>query len=470
MAMAKIIGREKEIKVLEACMNSGKSEFVMLYGRRRIGKTFLINSFFNDSFAFKFTGVRDIPRSEQLARFASELVRFAKLPFVPKFESWLDAFEALKSFIDSLPPESRKVIFFDEMPWIDTPNSSFLQALEGFWNGWADARTDVLLIACGSSTSWMVENLAESTGGLHNRITRRIYLAPFSLKETEECLQSIGCNWDRFQITQCYMILGGIPFYLGLLSGSLSLAQNIDDLVFSKTGILHSEFNELYSALFKNADRYIEVVRALSEKNEGLTRQELVGKVGMNGGGLTKILSNLEQSDFILSYNQFGSEKNGLIYRLSDFYTLFYLRFVENEHSRDPHYWSRIMHSPKVLAWQGYTFELIALIHTEKIKEKLGISGILTFSCSWRNKDNQIDLLIDRSDRMINVCEIKFSESKFIITKDYEQKLRERIALFKEATRTRKSTVMTFITTFGVMNNLHSSIVQNEVVLDDFFD
>ena len=334
MAMAKIIGREKEIKVLEACMNSGKSEFVMLYGRRRIGKTFLINSFFNDSFAFKFTGVRDIPRSEQLARFASELVRFAKLPFVPKFESWLDAFEALKSFIDSLPPESRKVIFFDEMPWIDTPNSSFLQALEGFWNGWADARTDVLLIACGSSTSWMVENLAESTGGLHNRITRRIYLAPFSLKETEECLQSIGCNWDRFQITQCYMILGGIPFYLGLLSGSLSLAQNIDDLVFSKTGILHSEFNELYSALFKNADRYIEVVRALSEKNEGLTRQELVGKVGMNGGGLTKILSNLEQSDFILSYNQFGSEKNGLIYRLSDFYTLFYLRFVENEIGR----------------------------------------------------------------------------------------------------------------------------------------
>ncbi len=370
--------------------------------------------------------------------------------------------------------EERKVIFFDEMPWIDTPRSSFVDALEYFWNAWAAQRTDILFIACGSATSWMVNKLVKNQGGLHNRITAQIYLRPFNLGECEEFLHEYGCRWDRYTIMQCYMALGGVPFYLSLLNPGESLVQNIDRLFFQKNAAMKEEFGELFSALFSQADKYIAVVMTLAGKREGMVRAEIIEKTKLSGGGLSKILENLERCDFIETYSRYKSSVRNTVYRISDPYTLFYFKFIHNNNSKDEHYWSSNMNSPMVRSWQGFSFETVCLSHLAQIKKALGISGISTNSCSWRkqggeNDGAQIDLLIDRSDRVINVCEMKFSEKPYSITKAYADILRMKMAVFAETTHIRKSLALTMVTTYGVLPGIHAGIVQNEVTMDDLY-
>ncbi len=471
--MDRLIGRKKESESLLKSYHSTQSEFVVIYGRRRVGKTFLVNSLFSDRYAFRYTGGHHLKPKQQLEKFSEAIKAYGRSTFTPKLKDWFDAFRHLELLLESLPKQDRKLVFIDEMPWIDTQHSDFVAALEDFWNSWAALRDDICFIACGSASSWMVDKLVENQGGLHNRITNRVYLPPFTLVECEAYLQSRGFVWDRYQLTQCYMALGGIPFYLKLLDPQWSWTQNIDALFFRKDGMLNHEFDELYHALFKNAEKYVAVVKALAEKREGLTRQEIIQETGLSGGGLTAILRNLERCDFILGYSKFNSTSKNTIYRLIDFFTLFHFKFEEGQSSRDQNYWSNRQNKPQVLAWQGLTFELVSLVHLEQIKRSLGISGIATRSCSWRSscdaRKTQIDLLIDRDDRIINLCEMKFSQGPFVIDKAYEMRIRERISLFKAETKTRKGVAVTFVTTFGVMPNPHSGIVQNQVTLDDLF-
>ena len=474
-----MIGREKERGILTACRDSGQAEFVVLYGRRRIGKTYLVREFFENQFAFSYVGGHHLTTSEQLANFAEALREHARLLIAPRLTNWTEAFRSLKELLKGLPEEQRKVVFFDEMPWIDSPGSDFIKALETFWNGWAALRDDIFFIACGSATSWMAGKLMANQGGLHNRITQQIYLRPFNLRETELMLESIGCHWDRFQVVQCYMAMGGVPYYLGKLSPRQSLSQNIDRLYFEKNAPMRSEFDELYYALFANADRYISVVKTLATSHQGLTRTQLAQATGMTGGWLTRVLVNLERCDFIISYAQYGNKAKNIIYRLADFYTLFYMRFVENDLTRDEQQWTHLLASPRIASWQGRTFELICLTHLQQIKQGLGISGMLTSASSWRGRSEevsegkqqatQVDLLIERADRIINLCEIKFTTEPFEITRDYEQRLRMRMAIFKSETKTRKSVVNTFITTYGVIPGKHSAIVQSELTMEDLF-
>lgn len=472
--MGEIIGRKKEIELLINNYKSNQSEFIVVYGRRRIGKTYLINNVFDEQFSFSYIGGHHLTSEQQLAKFGDALKKYSRSAFAPRLKDWFEAFRHLQAYIESLPDKQRKLIFFDEMPWIDTQHSDFVTALEDFWNSWAALRRDICFIACGSASSWMVDKLVENQGGLHNRITSRIYLSPFNLSECETYLRSRGITWDRYQITQCYMVFGGVPYYLKQLDPRLSLAQNIDDLVFNPNGLLSNEFDELYNALFKNADKYIAVVEALSKKREGMTRQEIIEATGISGGGLTKTLNNLERCDFIIGYSKFNSTSKNTLFRLVDFYTLFFFRFGDGIRSKDKEYWTHHLNHPQVMAWQGLTFELVCLLHLDQIKRTLGISGIATYACSWRSNDkenrSQIDLLIDRDDRIINICEMKFSVGPFIINKDYEMKLRQRLSIFGAETKTRKGLSITFVTTFGIVQNLHSGIVQNQVVMDNLFD
>lgn len=472
--MDRLIGRQSEQALLQECLASGRSEFVVIYGRRRIGKTFLVRRFFKDKYAFSFVGMHNADKELQLAEFAKALQRYSQLPLAPTLKNWTDAFHCLQKMLEAVKDKGKKVIFLDEMPWMETPKSDFVSALENFWNGWAAMRDDIMLVACGSATSWMVDKLLHNQGGLFNRITRKIYLRPFLLREVEEYLDSKGFNWNRYQIAQAYMILGGVPFYLSLLNPRQSLLANIDELFFSgHQAMLSAEYNELYATLFKRPENYLMVIKVLAERKEGFSRQELAERTKLSGAALTKVLSDLELCDFILVYARFGNKKNNAIYRIKDFYTLFYYKYVEGQNTQDPLRWTHLSSSQQVVSWQGFSFELLCLLHLEQIKKTLGIDRILNDSSAWRSRQSdrntQIDLVINRADHNINLCEMKFANGLYAIDKLYEQKLLERMSIFRAETKTRCSTRLTMVTTYGVLKNKHSGLVDDEIVLDDLF-
>lgn len=474
--MDNLIGRHRECEELEWAMHSHRSEFVILYGRRRVGKTFLVRRFFNDTYSFHYVGAHKQKKAMQLQNFREALIRYSNDKEIPQLNDWHDAFLQLEVYLETCE-EERKVVFFDEMPWIDTQGSEFVDELEYFWSNWVQNRDDIVFVACGSATSWMKDKLEDNQGGLHNRITHRIYLRPFYLSECKAYLTEHGFEWDEYQILQCYMLFGGIPYYLSLLRPNLSLPENVDALVFRRGGDLANEFDELYNALFNKADRYISIVKFLSSKREGFTRSEIEQRTGYAGGGLSKMLDNLERCDFIVSYAQFGNKSKQTLYRLSDFYTLFYFRFVESNKSRDEHYWQHHFADRNVEAWEGFTFEEVCLRHLPQIKQGLGIAGMATEASSWRfvpqkddeRKGAQIDLVIKRADKIIHLVEMKFSETPFVITKDYEQRLRERKNLFMEVTGISRGPVLTFVTPMGLAKGTHSSIVHSQLTTIDLF-
>jgi hypothetical protein len=471
----KLIGREEECAELQRCLTSNRSELVIVYGRRRIGKTFLIEQYFDKKFDFSFVGVHGLSTRNQLRQFAKVLSGYSQISFT--FKDWFDAFDALQNYLTTLSDTRKKVVFIDEMPWMDTGRSDFVVALENFWNGWAMRQENIMLIATGSATSWMRDKIVSNQGGLHARVTCMLHLAPFTLHETEQYLASMGIIWDRYQIVQSYMILGGVPYYYSILNDQLSLAQNIDNLFFKTDGKLRIEFDELYYALFKNADLYIDIVKALSKNKSGLTYKEITTALKQEGGKITKALKNLERSDFIERWNQFGNKKRQEVLRLTDFYTLFYYKFISGRNDKDEQWWTNNFGSQALTAWMGLSYELVCLRHHKQIKKALGISGISTSVSTWQCKPNeeeqtpgaQIDMVIDRADRIIHLCEIKFSESEYHISQEYERKIRERMGLFKYLTKTKKTTVNTFITTYGVAGGKHKSIVNSEITLNDLF-
>lgn len=469
-----IIGRKSEMMELQTCMESARSEFVEVYGRRRIGKTFLVNEFFNERFDFSFVGTRGQRKEEQLQNFAISLKRYSGSEFAPQIESWAEAFDHLTTLLGGLRGARKKVVFFDEMPWADTHKSDFVPALEQFWNGWANLRSDILFIACGSATSWIVERILHNKGGLYNRVTHHIYLAPFRLSEVEAYLDKHHFGWDRFQTAQCYMALGGVPYYLTLLDASQSLAQNIDRLFFAGDNApLRVEYDEMFTALFAHPEGHATIIGELARHHEGLTRQELTERCKMGGSNLTKVLRDLKLSDFIFDYARYGNKANNSIYRIKDFYTLFYTKFVAHHDSKDKAYWQHTLNSSAVAAWQGLSFELLCLLHLDEVKRALRIDVMLNNSSTWRSTDPdhkaQIDMVIERADRVINLCEIKFSTDVFAIDAAYERRLRERKAIFVADTKTRYATILTMITTFGLLKNKHSALVASEVTLDNLF-
>lgn len=473
--LTNIIGREREIKALDEIYNSSKSEFVAVCGRRRVGKTFLIKEFFDEKICFSVSGMIHGKTSAQLKIFVNRLRRYGMTIDRP-VNDWIDAFDLLMDYLSSLSVQ-RKVVFFDELPWLDTPRSNFISALENFWNTFVSDRHDIVLIVCGSATSWMFDKLINNHGGLHNRITRRILLEPFNLHETEQLLITNGFNLSKYEISECYMVLGGIPYYLSLLKKELTLSQNIDFLLFDTRGDLYSEIDNLYASLFSNSDDYIKVVKALSQNSLGLTRNEILSETGIKTGGtISTILKNLETCGFIRSYRQIGNSLKDLNYQLTDFYTLFYFKFKNGLTVKDRRYWSEIQGTAEFYTWAGFTFEILVLSHIQQIKQKLGILGVISeeFSCRIPAENNengtQIDLIISRKDNTVNLCEIKFSINEFEISADYEKTLRNRIDLFrKKYLKRTQSLQLTFVTTFGVKKNLHSWVVNNEILLDDLF-
>ncbi len=476
MHTAEIIGREYEWDTLEERVSRDEAQLIVVYGRRRVGKTYFINEFFHHRFDFKFTGIYKQPAKVQLFGFSEELSRQSgeKHP-VP--QNWINAFSMLREYLEAKPEKEKQVVFFDEIPWMDTPRSGFLSAFEWFWNSWGSARHNLIFVICGSATSWMVENIDQNRGGLYNRATCRMYLKPFNLYETEKYLQSRGIIWTRYKMAECYMIMGGIPYYLSLLRPDLTFEQNIDNIFFKDKSELFDEFNNLYHTLFKNSADYIRVVDVLSTKKSGYTRDEIVAKTRLaNNGNLTKILNNLEYSGFIRITRMFNKKKKDMVYQLADYYTAFYYKYIKDNYGTDEHFWSNSAMSPARNTWAGLTFEQLCRDHVRQIKKKLGISGILSDVTSWRKKKDEesdgaeIDLLIDRRDQVINVCEIKYANGEYVIDKEYDRVLRNKVETFRHATDTKKALHLTMITTYGVKRNMYGNEIVFQVTLDDLFE
>ena len=471
--MNPLIGRKEELKKLRSYLTSRKSEFVAVYGRRRVGKTFLIRKAYKNDFAFQLTGLANVSMKHQLAQFHAALSKSAKLiykqPHPPS--DWFEAFRQLAEFLEQLPLENKKVIFLDELPWLDTQNSKFLSGLEHFWNSWASAREDIVLIVCGSAAAWMLNQIIKNRGGLHNRITDRIKLIPFTLKETEEFLEEKNAVYNRYQILLLYMAFGGIPFYLDFINPEKSAMQNINDLCFGLDAPFRLEYENLYASLFKKHERHITVIEALAKKGKGLTRKEIIKRTKLtDGGGLTRILKELEESNFIRRYKTFGKKKNEGLFQLVDLYSLFYLKFIVNTDEENENFWLNKLETPSFYAWAGYAFEMVCLHHITEIKKALGISGVQTATSTWYSKAAQIDLVLDRKDQVINICEMKFSVNAFSIDKKYAENLRNKLSNFRQITHTKKAIFLSFITTYGLAQNKYSGLVRNDLKMDVLFE
>jgi len=469
-----IIRRKEEERELLRAFESSESEFVAVYGRRRVGKTFLVKNTFEGKFTFQHSGAANGDKQVQLAAWCQSLEEYGMtVDSAPS--NWMDAFQLLRQLIKESSQE-KKVVFIDEMPWMDTPGSKFTTALEFFWNSFASMRKDVLLIVCGSAASWIINKLFRNYGGLYNRVRYQIYLRPFTLHECEEYAKSMDLQFTRYDILEAYMILGGIPYYWSLLQKGQSLAGNIDRLFFKKNGKLSNEFNILYDSLFRRPEIYVKIVTVLGEHKSGLTRNEIISKAGLqDNGGTSRALEDLEHSDFISRYHNFSTKKNDAIFRLSDNLSLFYFKFIKENVNNDEHFWSSVYNTSTRLAWTGLAFERVCFQHIKQIKEALGIRGVVTnvLSCRTKGKDGgrevQIDMLIDRADNVVNLCEMKFSAGPFSISKDYDMELRRKITRFYDTTGTKKAVHLTLITPYGVEHNMYWNIVQSEVVADDLF-
>lgn len=470
-----MIGRTLEKESLERAEKSNHAEFVAVYGRRRIGKTFLVRETFGQRFTFSHTGVENVNQAGQLCAFQSSL-RESGWTGTKRLRDWFDAFDALKEIVKK-SNAVKKIIFIDELPWIDTPKSNFIAALEFFWNGWASARQDILLVICGSATSWIISKLLKSKGGLHNRVTDQIWLRPFTLAECEEYAAELGLQMSRMELAEAYMALGGVPYYWGFLKPGLSLAQNMDSLFFSSDAKLRLEFSQLFASLFKNPEPYVRIVNVLGSRLCGLTREELVSACALKESGkLSRQLEELEQCGFIRRYRAFGvKKKKGFVCQLIDSYTLFHFRFIRENHAHDTHFWSSSFSSPVHNTWAGLAFERLSLQHIDAIKQALGISGVVCNACAWRYPSDsstrgvQIDLVIDRDDRVVNLCEMKFCEGMFAVDAECDESLRRKREVFVQKTGTRKAVHLTLVTTNGLAETKHRGVFQSVITLNDLF-
>jgi len=473
--MNELSGRKYETKRMHQILRHKSSDLLALFGRRRVGKTFLVKEVYKKNLIFSITGIRDASKSQQLKNFTSAINEVYGIQAkIAQPKDWQDALDILKEYISNKRIKKKKVLFFDEFPWLASPRSGFIQAFDHFWNSWAVDK-NIVVVICGSAATWMILNIINHKGGLHNRVTAKIHLKPFTLKETESYFLDQGIKLPRYEIVNIYMAIGGIPFYLRNISKGESAAQSIDKLCFGSKAILKGEFDNLYRALFNNHEQHIDVIKALSTKRKGLTRKEILKQTKLpSGGTFSQVLRELEESSFITSCKPYGKKERESLYRLTDEYSLFYLSFLSDQKTPKGG-WIKMSQSASMRSWSGYTFESICYKHIDSIKQALGIEGIYTEESSMLQSGNkerpgfQIDLLIDRADNAINLCEAKYYNTEYILTKKEAEKIRRRKSLLQEATGNKKQIITTLISTYGLIENMHSHNIDVSLKLDSLF-
>ena len=475
-----MIGREKEVKELNRLYDRNRAELVAVYGRRRVGKTYLIDETFAGRITFRHAGLSPADTDAkgmlkaQLEHFYNSLILYGMKKCI-KPDNWLSAFLLLEQFLQKIDNGSRQLVFLDELPWMDTPRSGFIQAFEGFWNNWGCHRKNLMVVVCGSANSWMMNSLINNHGGLYNRVTYEIKLSPFTLRECEAFFQFNNVKLSRYDIAQSYMIFGGIPYYLRYFDGEFSLAQNVDRIVFARNAKLKDEYDRLFQSVFVNPDTEKAIVSFLATRNAGYTRKEIAAKLGMSDGGrLSRNLNALIISDFIVKYVPFGMGRREEHYKVVDPFCLFYLHFIHAKTEESESFWQENVTSHPVVTWRGFAFENVCFNHIPQIKKALGISGVITSASAWSKREDdqegtQIDLLLKRNDNVLNMCEIKYYGGKFTVKKDDYLTLLGRQEILLGKVGPKVTVRSTLITTYGLTQNEYSGVFTNVITLDDLF-
>ncbi len=473
-----MIGRKKQIQKLKKYLKLKKSVLLAVTGRRRVGKTYLVDNVYEDNIVFRMTGIQHAKQQEQLINFSSKLQEHSGAPYLVPAKNWQEAFNQLRAYLKTLDNEKKKVIFIDELPWINTPKSNFIQLFAHFWNDYLSKEKNYVLIVCGSATSWLTKNLINDKGGLHNRVKETIYLEPFTLSETKLFLESKYIKFTHDGIMKTYMAMGGIPFYLDYIQKGDTPTTAIERILFAKNAPLRREYDNLYKSLFENARNHEAIVKTLATSREGITRKDIlkVSKVKA-GGPYNRAMEDLLMSGFIEEVVPFGKKKRGTIYKLVDEYSVFYHKFIEKNKRPNEGAWQQLSNSQEYKIWLGYTFELLVMKHIDRIKNGLGISSVSTQTSSFKKigkpgqEGFQIDIVIQRKDHVIHLCECKYYFKPFIIDKRYAQKLATRKALFIEDTKTKDQVMTTFITNLELVDNEYANeYVDTEIMADVFFD
>jgi uncharacterized protein len=471
-----MVGRKNERFILDELFASKKPELLVVYGRRRIGKTYLIRQHFKDRIVLDFVGSNNESNAVQLSNFNRAFQEQCTDKYsVPT--DWSEAFYHLAKYLRSLPKHKKAVVFMDEFPWLDKPQSNFLGAFEYFWNQYASKMNNLLFVACGSVASWVIKNLINNYGGLHNRVTKTMEIKPFSLHETEQLLVSKQLKFTRYQIVQLYMAVGGVPYYLDLVTKSASVNQAIDRLFFLNNSPLAKEFAGLFASLFKNPDPHIAVIRALASHHYGLDRQQLLHHTKIAAGGsFNRVMANLEECGFIIKVQPFGKKNRESLFRLIDLFSIFYIRFVENNKSNRLGAWQSFADTASFKTWSGYAFENLCFLHLPQIHTAMGISGLHTEVSSWKVEKNdatsgaQIDLVIDRKDGITHLCDAKFVNKPLLVTEKMARDWSLKRSIFDYFNNNRKAIVTTIITTYPATQNKHyKDEVHSEISLDDLF-
>ena len=468
-----MIGRENEQMRLRELADCGEAEFVAVYGRRRVGKTYLVRETFDGEFTFCHSGMARVGMVKQLQAFRSSLKEWGH-GNCPRLTNWIDAFDELKKVVKG-SGQRRKVVFIDEMPWMDTPKSGFVSALEHFWNGWASARKDMMLVICGSATSWIIDKVLRNKGGLHDRVTEQIPLEPFTLRECELYAQSRGLDYTRRMVIECYMALGGIPYYWRMLRRGMSPAQNFDELFFAPHGQLRFEFDELYASLFKRKEPYVKIVTALGTKADGMTREGLCAASGLaDGGRLGKYLDELEACGFIRKFRAMGKKTKDAVFQVIDNFTLFHLRFIAGGGDASTRQWTDRLETAYYYSWAGLAFERVCLQHVRFIKHALEIGGVKTCEYSWRGvasdgKPAQVDLLIDRNDGIVDLCEMKYTKDAYALTEEEWNRIARRRGALRSVLPADKAIHVVMVTAQPMVRNAWSKEVMAFISADDLF-
>lgn len=471
-----LFGREREIALLDTVYGSGSAEFVAIYGRRRIGKTYLIREYFEDrnTVYFEFTGQKDAALTLQLNDFRETLekILYSGKP-IPRLDSWKSAFKTLAEALratQKIQKAERAVVILDELPWMATPKSGLISALDHIWNTQLSTMPEVILVVCGSAASWMIDHLIHAKGGLHNRITRRIRLMPFTLPEAIGFLKSRNIKLSLRATAELYMAIGGVPYYLNQIDKRLSASQNIAALCFSENGVLRTEFTSLFRALFGESDIYEKIVRILARRRGGVSRTDLLTALkAESGGSINRKLGELEEAGFIARITPYDKRKKNALYRIIDPYVYFYLAWIEKAPNgifvnQGEAYWLEKSRTPSFQAWAGYTFENLCLTHAPSIQRALKLDHIPCETGSWNyippkghgDEGAQIDLLFDRADDTISLCEIKFNAEAFSIEKTYAKALQRKLDVFQTHTETRKTLQLVLITFNSFKRNIWS--------------